>query len=205
MKINVFLLLLLAVGVSFACKKELGEFLVGSYKVYNPHNGNETLLFQTDNGDTVRFYGNGRYSEIVENNEGDGKDYWINEIDICSFSTSDKKYSLRMILDSYEDHGVTMTLSFHEQVGQDTFFFATSHYSELPPNEDMFLPKEYLDSLQVFDKYYFEVYADYSLGIPISPTTDVRPITIYYTMDAGIIKIDFEDDSSWGLTQIISH
>lgn len=187
-----------------SCKKELGEYLVGSYGVYNPFNGYETLLFQTSNEDTIRFYGNGRYSEFVDNYEGDSRDYWVNEIDICWFSTSDEKYSLQFMLDSYEDHGVNMTLIFYEQIGQDTFFFASSHYSELPPTEDMFLPKEYLDSLQVFDKCYYDVYADYSLGTPISPTTDVRPTTIYYTMDAGIIRIDFEDDSVWGLTEIIS-
>lgn len=192
---------LLAVVIIYGCSKEVGEFLLGPYKAYNPMSGNETLTFLSSGGDTIKFYGAGRYSETIKTSEGDGDDYWVNEIDYCSFNTKNEQYILRYVLATYKDRAVEMNLEYYEQIGIDTFYFAKSLYS-LPPREDDTFPKMFLDSLQVFDQHYFEVYVDHHLLKPNTPISEDQVIAIYYTKDQGIIKIDFKDDSYWGLIQV---
>ena len=213
-----FLIILLSAGIVFGCKKELGEFLLGSYKAYNPFKGNETLVYKHSVSDSVFiFYGDGRYSELFEYVPTNNPtiDYWVNEKNLCSFTTEDERYTLRIDMSTHWYASVEMYLVYNEQVRIDTLYRRIVTYY-LPITKDAYTPQPspyshrfYYDSLQIFDKYYTEVYADSSLlgGFLYHQyhlTPEVQPTAIYYTKTEGIIRIDFDDDSYWGLTEIIS-
>ena len=100
-----------------------------------------------------------------------------------------------------------------EQDFIDTFYKKGPTY-RLPRSIDFFNPpnidKFYLDSLQVFSKCYNDVFAKRAPNGGLYPYSqslqnpEIRPTTFYYTVNEGIIRIDFNDSSYWGLTEIIS-
>ena len=106
---------------------------------------------------------------------------------------------------------VEMYLEYKEQVRLDTFYTKGPTF-HLPLSVENFShhlnDKFYLDSLQVFNITYKEVFADSTLfgGFSYAQrhlTPEIRPTTFYYTVNEGIIRIDFDDDSFWGLTEVI--
>jgi hypothetical protein len=217
MKGKTLLIFLLMTGFLCCCDKEeqLGEFLLGNYKSCNPFNGDETLIYKSDIGDSIIFFGNGRYSELFHYKPTNNptNDYWVNERNNCGFSTEDKHYTLRINMSTHSSSSVEMYLQYVEQVKVDTFYGIGPTYP-LPLSIEVFnhpspyQDKFYLDSLQVFNILYKEVFADSALlgGFLYSQshlTPDVRPTTFYYTVSEGIIRIDFDDDSFWGLTEIL--
>lgn len=213
MKRRILFVVLLMAGVICGCNKpkELGEFLLGSYKAYNPLNGDETLVYKHSVNDSVYlFYGDGRYSEFFEfvptNNTT--IDYWVNERDLCSFTTEDERYTLRIDMSTHWYAHVEMYLEYNEQVRIDTLYHKVAYYY-LPLSKEEYDPRFYFDSLQIFDKYYTEVYADSNLfgGFLYHQyhlTPEIQPSVIYYTKTEGIVRIDFDDDSFWGLMEIIT-
>ena len=212
-----FICVLLIAGFIFGCKKKLGEFLLGDNLTYNPFNGSETLVYKHSVNDSVyMFYGNGRYSEFFEYVPTNNPtiDYWINERNVCSFTTEDERYTLRIDMSTHWYASVEMYLRYNEQVRIDTLYQRSATYY-LPITKDAYMPPPppysnngfYYDSLQIFDKYYTEVYADSNLfgGFLYHQyhlTPEVQPTAIYYTKTEGIIRIDFDDNSYWGLTDI---
>ena len=219
MKRKIILIVLLTAGIVYGCQKkpkQIGEFLLGSYKVYNPYNGDETLLYKHSvNKSILTFYGDGRYSEFVEYAPTNNPtiDYWINERNLCSFTTEDERYTLRIDLETHWNTAVEMLLRYNEQVRIDTFYKKGPTY-RLPLSIDFFNPPNidrfYLDSLQVFSKCYNDVFAKRAPNGGLYPYSqslqnpEIRPTTFYYTVNEGIIRIDFNDSSYWGLTEIIS-
>ena len=213
------LTLLLFAAIILGCDKpkELGEFLLGDYKEYNPFNGSEILVYRHSVNDSIfRFYGGGRYSEIYHTvpTNNPTTNYWVNECNYSSFSTQDGRFSLTINMATHLSTSVEMYLRYKEQVRPETFYgIGPTYYLPLSievfnhpsPYQDKF----YLDSIQVFDRNYKEVFADSALfgGFSYAQrhlTPNIRPTTFFYTVKEGIIKIDFNDDSYWGLTEIIS-
>ena len=214
MKRKLFIFLLIA-GFVCGCNKpkELGEFLLGDYKALNPFNGSESLVYKHSESDSlIMFYGDGRFSEVIETEVTNNPttNYWVNERDYCSFTTQDEMYSL-VIRMSTHGNGASLYVYYYEQVSVDTIFRRGAELN-LPLSADDYnsdIYKFYIDSLQVFENCYKEVFGDSLLmgGYSITKnflTTAIYPTKFYYTKTDGIIRIDFNDDSYWGLTEVIS-
>ena len=213
---KILLCILLIAGIMCGCNKpkELGEFMLGDYKALNPFYGNETLVYKHSESDSVyMFYGDGRYSEVIENETTNNpiRDYWVNEKDYCSFTTQDEMYSLKINMHTYGSSGASLFVYYYWKVGIDTIYRRGAELN-LPLSVDNYnsdIYKFYIDSLRVFENCYKEVFGDSLLmgGYSITKnihTTAIYPTKFYYTKTDGIIQIDFNDDTYLGLTEVIS-
>ncbi len=210
--INVFLLLaLLAVTVFYGCrKKEIGKYHLGDLKNQNPFTGHETLVFINNDDDSIVFFGNGRYSEIFHTKPNTSQErYYENERDLCSFVEKDNNYELLIDLQTHLGDVSQMYLRFIEilQFNNETCTYYTTRLNKLPLSELPWQKGHYIDSLNVLNKYYYDVYADSSLltdGSGNFSCSNLNQATaIFYTTTHGIIKIDFEDGTSWELKEVI--
>lgn len=78
-----------------SCQKAqlLGEYYLGNLKYENPYQGNETLVFQTSNNNSLTFPCQGRYS--ITNNSKPGhnsNDYYLWEADYTNFTELNGDY-----------------------------------------------------------------------------------------------------------------
>ena len=195
-----FILMLCTLLLLSSCKKELGVHLLGDLKNQNPYNGSETIVFiDSANGDSLVFLGNGRDSYRIHTpSETSIEKYYVNEMDTCCFIEQNNKYRFYIYLASRYDEDGLIDISFNNDN-------CKSHITSrrIP----LFVTRPYIDSLFVHDKYYYKVIVDSSLlhqNIGESNCNNsVLPYSIYYTTTHGIIKINFEDSTSWELKSLI--
>ncbi len=210
--IGVFLVLaLLAVTVFYGCrKKEIGKYHLGNLKDQNPFIGNETLIFISSDDDSIVFFGNGRYNKITRSKPHTSQErYYENEMDLCSFIEKDNNYELIIDLQTHLSDVSQMFLRYIEtmQLSNETCTYYTTRLNKLPLSELPWQKGHYIDSLKVLNKYYYDVYADSSLLTDGSGnyncSSQNQATAIFYTTTHGIVKIDFEDGTSWGLKEVI--
>ena len=205
------IIVLLAVTVFYGCrKKEIGEYLLGDLKNQNPFDGYETLIFVNNSGDSIVFFGNGRYSEIFHTKPNSDYDrYYVNERDLCSFIEKDNNYEITIDLQTHLSDISQMDLHFVETIHLDdaTCTYYTTSFNKLPLSHLPWQKGHYIDSLIVLNRYYYDVYADSSLLTQGSGSYNCssqnKVTTMFYTTTHGIIKIVFEDSTSWGLKEVI--
>ncbi len=209
--ISIFLLLaLLSVTVFYGCrKKEIGKYHLGDLKNQNPFTGYETLIFINSDDDSIVFFGNGRYSEIIHTKPHTSQErYYENERDLCSFIEKDNNYEITIDLQTHLSDISEIYLHFIKTIHPDS---ATCTYwnrfNKLPLSQLPWQVGHYIDSINVLGKYYCNVYADSSLltygSGSYSCSNQNKVTTLFYTVTHGIIKIDFEDSTSWGLKEVI--
>lgn len=201
LNINALLIFtLLTITVFYGCKKEIGEHLLGDLKKQNPYNGSETIVFiDSANSDSIVFLGNGRGSYRIHTpSSASIERYYVNEMDTCCFIEQNNNYRFYIYLASRYDEDGLIDISFIDDN-------CKSHITSrrIP----LFVTHPYIDSLFVNDKYYYKVIVDSSLlrqnAGENNCNNGVLPYSIYYTTTHGIIKIDFEDGTSWELKEII--
>lgn len=209
MKKLLILTTLLIATLFFDCrKKEMGEYLLGDLKNQNPFTGYETLIYINSSGDSIVFNGDGRYSENIHSRPHSSNDeYYVNEQDLCSFIEQNNKYELTINLQTHLSNISEMYLHFTEVLNFDdaTCTYWTS-FDKLPLNQLPFQKGYYIDSLNVLNYYYYDIYVDSSLltsGSSSYSCSNLNQATaLFYTTTHGIIKIDFEDGDSWGLRNV---
>ena len=202
------MLLLLFVLLS-GCKKEKGEYLLGDLKNQNPFTGTETIIYCDNNGDSIIFYGKGRFAYLFESSSQDNPSYYyINERDECSFVVNNDDFNISINLTTRYDRGANIDLTFTHIVHPDSGT-CKSHSSciyALPLFENYQNTNCYIDSLLVLNKYYYYVFVDsdlnYSGTYEYGCINKYRVSALYYTTTQGIIKLDFEDNTSWQLESI---
>ncbi len=192
----------------FGCKKEIDEFLLGDFKKQNPYIGNETLIFINEIGETIVFDGEGRYSETFRTeSESNPKRYYTNELDKCVFESRNGDYEFEIVLTTHKDRAFQMSITIFRIINQPSHWcYCYSLYYQALQNyygrQDM-----YLDSLQVLDKMYYDIMVDSSLSISTYFPDDSchRFVSnLFYTINNGIIRLDFDDGSTWELKEILN-
>lgn len=200
-------LLVLAVFLS-GCKKR-GEYLLGSLKNENPYSGNETIIFLDDQGDSVIFYGDGRSSYLFESPTSANKNYYyVNERDECKFIEKNNDCQFMINLTTRSESSALMDIIF-TQIDEDIGGECSSiNYKgigyRLPLLEHYKDTDLYMDSLNIQNTYYHNVFADSEIIYNVNyGCSDWNKVTcMYYTTSYGLIKLDFEDGSSWELIYI---
>jgi len=210
------LLVLLVLFLIFSgCKKELGIFPLNEMKDENPYNGTETIKYLSNNGDTIIFIGQGRYSEEIRS-PYDGtsrKKYYSNEIDRCTFSSRDNNYELYIQLASRTSRGshnspspitgYQMDMWFKDKTGTDTNCRSIADFITIPLSKH-YDSDFYYDSLLINGIYYYNVlsFQDYQLTYSGDCFGRMKVDTLFYNTTSGIVKISFTDSTTWELINI---
>jgi len=192
---------------SDGCKKDklLGEYLLGDLKNQNPFNGTETIIFLDNNNDSIVFFGDGRSSELVESKPDKFReDYYLNELDYCSFIEKNDTYELLIRLGNYYSHAADLVLELTRVVKPDQIRCPCSATLNIPLMDSYINSTHYLDSLSVLDQNYYNVFVDSTIyiGNANNCLDQIAPKAIFYTTTHGIIKLDFEDGNTWKLESI---
>ncbi len=192
------------------CNKEKGEYLLGDLKNQNPYSGDETIIFMDNQGDSIIFYGDGRSSYLFESPTSANKRYYyVNERDECTFIEKNNNYQFMINLTTRSESSAFMDIIFtqiDEDIGGEcsSINYGGSGY-RLPLLEHYENTKLFMDSLNVQNTYYKNVFADsgliYNVNYGCSNWNKVT--SMYYTTSYGLIKLDFDDGSTWELKEII--
>lgn len=187
------------------CKKKCDEYLLGDLIYSNPLTGNETIVFYGTNEENIIFKGQGRRNYMNKSNENN--QCRIVELDDCYFDEENKKYELLIHLSPTTDYQPAYLVLFFYDYTYNKFRHYTSKKSifEIPLSKENLKPGQlYFDSLLVINQYYSDVFAgETDLDLVKSTKDTIHPSMFYYATSHGIIKIDFDDGSSWELKEII--
>ena len=197
-----------------SCKENCTEYSLGNLIYSNPYSGSETIVFVKTDGDSLVFNGEGRYRSSART-EYTG-DCYISEIDYCMFMESEGRYRIFLQLSPTSFHDpARMFLQVSDYTYNERWHYSSMVELLLPFSEENLIEDQlYFDSLMVIDKYYYNVYTS-KTGLDRSPTRPptsyippihsdtIHPSILYYTIDYGLIKVDFEDSTSWELKEII--
>lgn len=193
--------------VLLSCKEKCEEYFLGSLLETNPLNGSESLIYINSDNDSLLFIGQGRFNTKTKNNNGN--ECYIVELDDCHFKEINNNYKIVISLAPNTDHSIAhMAIDLQDYTYSETWHYNAQSIFNLPmavPNlaEGQF----YIDSLLILDKYYYDIYASYT---EIDKTANqkskdtIHPSIFYYTTREGLIKVDFDDGSSWDLKEIIN-
>ena len=215
---NQFIIIISFIFIISGCKKELGVFLLNEMKNENPYTGSETLKYLDNNGDTIIFHGNGRYTEEFHSEVDYGRNgkYFVNELDRCSFTDEENNNELFIQLTSntvkfntYHQRetttGYMIDVKVTDHSGENTKG-CDSYVTIVPiPIIDFKDSNFFYDSLLVNNIYYYDVisFSDNSFLLHYGDCNErLRAETIYYCTSDGIIKIAFENDTTWNLLNI---
>ena len=186
------------------CKKKCDESLLGDLIYTNPLTGNETIVFYGTNEENIIFKGQGRHTCMYETNYNN--QCCMVETDDCHFDEENKKYKLLIHLSPNTDYQpANLVLFFRDYTYNAYWHYNSRSLFDLPLKVDGLKPgQSYFDSLLVLNRYFYNVFADEpELDTSKSTNDTVHPSMFYYTTSHGIIKIDFDDGSSWELKEII--
>lgn len=195
------------------CQKTqiLGEYYLGDLYYQNPYNGYETLVFKSSEGTLITFTGTGRITTVYEQKISiNSNDYYIQEKDYMSLEGSDGNYSMGIGLESFGGHykdpaniGMGWRHYVLDTLGNLT---ANSHFT-IPLNKHILEADQmFYDSLLISNKVYYNVFSDETnqyIGSGLPPDTSLAmPEFFYYNKTYGILKLDFNDGSTWELSHI---
>jgi hypothetical protein len=210
MKINYpFILLIFAMVFCFGCKKKCTENKLGDLTQYNPLNGTETVVFVDSSGNEYSFIGEGRRILIYSYDDSFGECYEV-EGDNCYHQESDNKYRLRVGLRPFTFHDPAfMFIELADYRYNDRWHYDSRTDFNIPLDKNNLDENQfYFDSIIVNNRYQFDVFA----GVPDldrTPTTKetlldtVHPSMFYYNKQNGLVKVDFDDGTTWELKEII--
>jgi len=204
------ILLLLSLG---GCSKTqvLGEYYLGDLYYQNPYNGFETLVFKSSEGTLITFACTGRKTTVYENKVSvNSNDYYIIEKDYMSLEGSDGNYSMTIFLEPYNGYynkPANIGIGWRDYVSDSLGSLTARSHFKIPLSEQNLEPEQlFFDSLLVLNKIYYNVYSDQATtyqayeGQPL--WAFVLPKVFYYNTTEGILKIDFDDGSTWELSHI---
>jgi hypothetical protein len=193
---SLLLLLLLFTG----CKPALlGEFLLtNEEKETVPFKGTETMTYLY-NDSIISLVCNYRKDTTWQGTGGvNTNDYYIWESDKTKFEG--ENFSIFYTLQSrweWTSHDL-FSLTWHDEENN---LYANSHFI-LPLDTDYLdYSQGYLEQMTVQGKDYQSVFYD-SLEVDTASPGQPKAIAIFYSKDAGLIRLDFQDGSSWQLKEI---
>jgi len=200
---SVLLLLLLIVILSGCYKKDklVGEYyLTDEMKQTVPFDGSETIYF-IDGEDTIVLdqgsrnnYINTIYISLTE--------YTYGEDNKTKFNTENDQYFIYYVLQSnYYHNPGRIKVIWYERINNALANEGEFHF-RLPLSTKTLEQGQWsLDEMEVQGVNYIDVYCD-SIGFIMGTDGPNRPKKVYYTEEAGIIKIDFTQGNSWELLKI---
>ena len=209
MKIRLFnikdLLILFILLVIFeGCYKKdklVGEYyLTDEMKQTVPFDGSETIYF-IDIEDTITL-NQGRRNNYINTIYISQTEYTYGEHDDTEFKTENGKYFIYLdLLRNYYNNPGNIKIIWYEHdnnisISEGRFFFKLPLSTATLESGQWFL-----DEMYVHDVKYSNVYCD-SVPYYDGYTWPNEPKTVYYTEEAGIIKIDFTQGNSWELLKI---
>ena len=210
MKTRIVNLILFVIFIAFTnCKEECSEYLLGDLVIFNPLNGNETLVFSDSDGIEYDFIGKGRRNWLNESDGYDGCD--IEEMDNSTFSESSENYSIRLSVrpSTHYRSVADIVIYFLDYTYDDNHHYRSYISLDIPlDRNNLGVDQYYYDSLLIYNTVIYDIFA----AVPqhsSAPTTkatlldSIHPSLIYYNADYGVVKIDFDDSSSWELKEII--
>ncbi|MEE4257146.1 MAG: hypothetical protein V2I47_08915 [Bacteroidales bacterium] len=171
--------------------------------------GNETLKYFCSNGAEVTFEGNGRNVWVTTTDYG-GECY-ESENDDCIFwdLQGDYRFIIRI-------RPITFHTDAHLSVEISDYTYSENwHYSSLviftlPLDKNNLADDQtYYDSLKVNGNMFYDVYAG-TPKITTIPTIKsiemdtVLPSILYYNSSSALLKVDFNDGSTWELKEILN-
>ncbi|PKP32637.1 MAG: hypothetical protein CVT99_04700 [Bacteroidetes bacterium HGW-Bacteroidetes-16] len=206
-----FLTILFLSCLITGCNKEIGVYPLGEMKGQNPFSGSEILSYLNNNNDTIIFMGQGRYTEEIQSPfDGTGSEkYYTNEIDKCSFTDQENKFELYIQLASRTSSthhgsstGYLMDIWFKDQseISKTNCRCIASHITL--PIIDHQNSNSFYDSLLISGTYYYNVVAFSNLVYSGVCTESMSADTIFYCTTNGIIKLSFNNNTSWSLLNV---
>lgn len=197
-----FLIILLFVLFSGSCKDEPANiYELGSLKSSNPYTGKETLIFVNSANDTLTFKGYGRSSKFIEGGNGGGNgEYNLYEVDITNFysSTLNHHFLVQLQASGSNSNYLSLIYAFEKDSSSGQYAYSPAFWFPLPITS--YSPAvSYLSYLNVSGKTYYHVYCStcYNYNYPVP-----YPCKLYYTVNEGIIKMDYTDGSKLELLRI---
>lgn len=192
-----------------SCKKKCEEYYLGSLIYMNPYNGNEVLKYHNSTGDDIIFIGQGRSTRMNTLQASYSGDVCTStEFDNCYFEEENNKYKLTISLRPTTDYqSAYLGLNLLDYTFNDYWHYNSRSLFNLPLKMESLKPgQSYFDSLLVLNKYFYNVFAD-EPELDTSPNKSnndtVHPSIFYYNTTHGLIKVDFDDGTSWELKEII--
>jgi hypothetical protein len=188
---------------------KLGEVPLGEMLNENPYSGNETLVFKTSEGNTIRFEGNGRYTDELRQSPNHNSYYWLNEFNVTRFTETNMEYGLRIQMASRYDRGFDMSLVFINYVEfREVSCDSWTSYSLPLDRKGGNLHHVFHDSLKVLDKLYYDVYVDTAFVISVTDNKDSCALKnntsqLFYNTSDGFLRFDFADGTRWELKEIL--
>ena len=205
-----FVVTLLIIVVS-SCKKKCIEYSLGSLINMNPYTGNETLVFDNSNGEDVLFLGEGRNVTInTVQPQNSGEECEKTEFDNCYFDEEDELFQLRIKLrpttNASQAHMFLVIVDYRYN---DTRPFDYRVSFNIPLNKDNLKEGQaYYESLDIQGAVYYDVFTaktEYynKFSVKEIAMDTIHPSLICYNIHEGLLKIDFDDGSTWELKKII--
>lgn len=195
-------------GLSCQKTQLLGEYYLGDLIYENPYQGYETLVFKTSDDITLKFSGEGRQSHIHESRPSvNSNDYFIWEDNYTKFTDLDDQYDLTITMGLTMQTPAGMGVRWHDYVSDTGGYLGAAAYYRLPLNkQNLQSGSIFYDSLFILGTMYYNVYVDSMTQYrefqkPID-TSYIMPTVLFYNTTQGILKIDFNDSSSWKLKEI---
>lgn len=201
--IKAFLTLLLGLLIVFGgCNKDklVGEYyLSDEMKRTVPFDGSETITF-IDGEDTILFNSGRRITYTKTTYITDNK-YVIEENDETSYMSLNKKYVIFISLIRNYTNSCKMKVGWKEYNGDITINEGVVVFNIPFSTTSLQSGQWVIDELTIQGVKYHNIFADSTSfhGYEQGPND---PTTFYYTEEAGIIKIDFSDSTSWELDHI---
>lgn len=193
-----------------SCKEECSEYLLGDLIIYNPLNGSETLIFIDSDGVEYSFFGNGRRNWLSESEGYEGCE--ILEMDNTIFSEINENYTIMIsVRPSTHYRSVPDIVIYFMDYTYSSSHYLRSHISlDIPLDKNnLGVDQYYYDSLLIHNTVAYDVFAAVPQHGSMSTAKEalldtIHPSLIYYNADYGVVKIDFDDNSSWELKEILN-
>ena len=201
-----FILVVLKTG----CDKTnlLAEYYLGDLIYTVPYQGTEILVFSSPDGMDLSLHGNGRFRELKKNYlDWSSNDFYITEVDYCSFIDSINNYSVFFSMKTYHNDPPDLWFSFSNYYLDKANEFNANSRFVLPLSiNNLQSGQEYFDSIAVGSRYYHHVFSDScDLYFPSGDNGDSSQYLskLFYNKDVGLIKLNFSDGIVWELKGIL--
>jgi len=209
MKIRLFsikdiLILFILLVIFEGCYKKdklVGEYyLTDEMKQTVPFDGSETIYF-IDIEDTITL-NQGTRNNYINTIYISQTEYTYGEQNNTEFRTETGNYNIYLVLQSnYYYNPGRMKVIWGERNNNALVNEGEFHFRLPLSITTLEQGQWYLDEMEVQDVSYINVYCD-SIGFIMGTDGPNHPKKVYYTEEAGIIKIDFTQGNSWELLKI---
>lgn len=204
---------LLLIFASPSCKEKCDEYYLGSLKYMNPYSGSETIIFSKDDKEDITFEGQFRSSTMNTTYPNNSSDICESiEFDDCKFREENDQFVFFIFLRPTTNNVSAHLSLVFKNYSYDNKSIVYEYIIEfnIPLDRDNLRPDQiYYDSLQINNSIQYEVYAAVPDPYKSSHRTDIidtiiEPNRFYYNIQNGLLKIDFDDGSTWELKEILN-